>query len=304
MGHEHDHGNQRRQNRQRLFAASLIAFAVFVAEVVGGVLSNSLALLADSGHVLTDLASLVLSMVAMRLAELPPTPRKTFGYRHAETIAAFLNALTVILLSFWIIYEALLRLRSPERVRGDLMLVVTLVGLAGNIAAAILLFRGQENSINMRGAFLHIVGDILGSVAALVAAAGIFLFGTTILDPIASMVVSVLILSSAWSLLRRSSALLMLSVPPHIAFEEVQAALCEIPAVNRIHDLHVWSVGEGTVALSCHLVADEAVNRSHLLVAAQRVLHKRFAIAHSVIQIESQRANCPAELSCFVPPEV
>jgi len=258
-------------------------------------------LLADSGHVLTDLASLLLSLFAMRLAERPPTPKKTYGYRHAETIAAFLNALTVILLSLWIIYEALLRLRSPQQVSGGLMLAATLVGLAGNIAAAVLLFRGQGTSINVRGAFLHIVGDILGSVAALIAAAGIFLFHTTILDPIASMVVSVLILSSAWELLRHSSSLLMLSVPAHIAFDEVEAALRAVPSVSRIHDLHVWSVGEGTVVLSCHLVAGDGVNRGSLLAAAQEVLRNRFSIAHSVIQIESGRVTCPAEVSCFVP---
>ncbi len=296
----HVHPDPRQQNRRRLLAASLITLAVFIAEVVGGLLSNSLALLADSGHVLTDLAALVLSLIAMRLAERAPTPQKTYGYRHAETIAAFLNALVVMVLSLVIVWEAFARLRAPQAVRGELMLAVTLAGLAGNAVAAVLLFRGQQTSINVRGAFLHVIGDLLGSVAALVAAAGILLFGTTILDPLASMVVSVLILTSAWSLLRRSSSLLMLSVPSHIVFDDVETALREIPRVSRIHDLHVWSLGEGTVALSCHLVADDAANRSDLLAAAQAVLRERFSIAHSVIQIESALANCPGEASCFV----
>lgn len=301
-GHAHHHAQAdlRIQNRQRLLAAALITLFVFIAEVVGGLLSNSLALLADSGHVLTDLAALLLSLIAMRLAELPPNPRKTFGYRHAETVAAFVNALLVMLLSLVIVWKAFGRLRAPEPVHGGLMLAVTLLGLAGNAAAAMLLFRGQQTSINVRGAFLHVIGDLLGSVAALTAAVGIFLFGATILDPLASMVVAALILTSAWSLLRRSGSLLMLSVPPHIAFEEVETALRGIPRVTRIHDLHVWSVGEGTVALSCHLVAEEAADRSDLLTAAQGMLRERFAIAHSVIQIESARANCPAETSCFV----
>lgn len=296
----HVHTDPRRQNRRRLLAASLITLAVFIAEIVGGLLSNSLALLADSGHVLTDLAALVLSLIAMRLAEHAPTPQKTYGYRHAETIAAFLNALVVMVLSLVIVWEAFGRLRAPQAVRGELMLAVTLAGLLGNAVAAVLLFRGQQTSINVRGAFLHVIGDLLGSVAALVAAAGILLFGTTILDPLASMVVSVLILTSAWSLLRRSSSLLMLSVPSHIVFDDVETALREIPRVSRIHDLHVWSLGEGTVALSCHLVADDAASRSDLLAAAQAVLRERFSIAHSVIQIESALANCPGEASCFV----
>ncbi len=309
MAHGHDHGesdahahaypDHRQQNQRRLLVATLITFVVFVAEVVGGLLSNSLALLADSGHALTDLASLVLSLFAMRLAERPPTAQKTYGYRHAETIAAFVNALVIILLSLVIIWEALARLRSPEPVQGGLMLVITLVGLVCNVAAAFLLFRGQQTSINVRGAFLHVIGDLLGSVAALVAAAGIFLFNTTILDPLASMVVSALILNSAWVLLRRSGSMLMLSVPSHIAFEEVERALAEIPRVSHIHDLHVWSVGEGAVALSCHLVAEDSADRSDLLCSAQAVLRERFAIAHSVIQIESARANCTVDLSCF-----
>ncbi len=303
-GHSHDghfHGDIRQQNRTRLLAAALITAAVFVAEVIGGLLSNSLALLADSGHVLTDLAALVLSLIAMRLAERPPTPQKTYGYRHAETIAAFVNALAVMALSLVIVWEAISRLRSPEPVRGELMLVITLIGLAGNIVAAFLLFRGQQSSINVRGAFLHVIGDLLGSVAALVAAGGILLFGATVLDPLASMVVSALIIASAWALLRRSGSLLMLSVPPNIVFSEVERALVEIPSVCRIHDLHVWSLGEGTVALSCHLVAEDTADRSGLLAATQVVLRERFAIAHSVIQIESARIHCPVEASCFVP---
>lgn len=296
----HSHFDLRRQNRRRLLLAAVITSAVLVAEIAGALLSNSLALLADSGHVLTDLAALVLSLLAMRLAERPPSARKTYGYRHAETIAAFINALTVMLLALWIIWEAFGRLRTPEPVRGGLMLVVTLAGLAGNIVAAFLLFRGQQTSINIRGAFLHVIGDILGSLAALIAAAGILLFGMTILDPIASMVVSALILTSAWTLLRRSSSLLMLSVPPHIALDEVESALRGIPQVHRIHDLHVWSVGEGAVALSCHLVAEDRVHPAALLAAAQAVLRERFSISHSVIQIESTGANCPGEASCVI----
>jgi cobalt-zinc-cadmium efflux system protein len=310
-GHDHNprhdhqarvHPDSRRQNRRRLLAAAGVACLVLVAEVIGGLLANSLALLADSGHVLIDLGSLLLSLLAMGLAERPPSARKTFGYRHAETIAALLNGVTVVLLSLWIIWEALLRLRSPQQVRGELMLVATLIGLAGNLLAAGLLYRGQESSINLRGAFLHVVGDILGSLAALVAAAGIFLFHTTVLDPLASIVVAVLILTSAWELLGRSSSLLMLSVPSHLPYENVQASLLEVPGVTRVHDLHVWSVGEGTAVLTCHLVVEEPIDRQQVLAAAQSLLSHRFAISHSVIQIESGHIACPAELSCFVPP--
>ncbi len=300
--HGHAHLDPRRQNWRRLLVAAGIAFLVLVAELVGALLSNSLALLADSGHVLVDLASLGLSLFAMRLAQRPPTRRKTYGYRHAETIAAFLNALTVILLSVWIIWEALLRLRSPEPVRGGLMLIATLVGLAGNVAAAGLLYRGQSSSINLRGAFLHMLGDILGSLAALVAAAGIFLLNTTLLDPIASIVVSVLMLFSGWELIRHSTSLLTLSVPSHLSVADVERSLLEIPTVCRVHDLHVWSVGQDAVVLSCHLVVSEPVDRGQLLGAGQRILLERFAIQHSVIQIESGAVSCPSEVSCFVPP--
>lgn len=301
-GHAHPHAGTRGQNRRRLWLAAFIALVIFAAEVAGGLLANSLALLADAGHLFTDLASLILSLVAMRLAERPANPRKTYGYRHAETIAAFVNAITIMLLSVWITWEAYGRLRAPQQVRGGLMLAVTLVGLAGNIAAMALLYGGQKTSLNVRGAFLHIVGDALGSLAALVAAAGILLLKTPILDPLASMVVALLILFSAASLLRRSSSLLMLSVPSHLMFSEVGSALREIPLVVEIHDLHVWSVGEGAVALSCHLVAQESARRSELLAASQRMLRERFAITHSVIQIEAGRGVCPAEVSCPVAP--
>jgi cobalt-zinc-cadmium efflux system protein len=302
MGHVHaGPAGLRDQNRRRLWAAATIAFLVFLAEAAGGILSNSLALLADSGHLLADLGSLGMSLLAMRLAQRPPDARKTYGYRHGETIAAFINGLLVMALSGWIIWEAFLRLRSPEHVRGGLMLAVTLASLIGNIGAMALLYGGQKTSLNVRGAFLHIVGDVLGSVAALVAAAGIFLLNTTILDPIASLVVALLILFSATALLRHSGSRLMLAVPEHIAFEEVQNALREIPQVRHIHDLHVWSVGEHAVALSCHLVAEEVASRAALLAAAQQVLRRRFAITHSAIQIESAQGACPAELSCAVP---
>ncbi len=301
--HHHDARDLRGENQRRLRLAALITVFVFLAEVAGGLLSNSLALLADSGHVLTDLASLVLSVIAMRLADRPADRRKTYGYRHAETIAAFVNALTVMLLSTWIIWEAFGRLRSPQPVKGELMLVITLGGLAGNIAAMFLLYGGQKTNLNVRGAFLHIVGDVLGSLAALAAAAGILLFNTTILDPIASLIVSLLILFSAWALLRRSSSLLMLSVPSHIIVQEVQDSLRQIALVSDVHDLHVWSVGEGTVVLSCHIVAEEAARRGAVLDAAQRLLRTRFSIEHSVIQIESARLSCAAGVCCLLSPD-
>ena len=270
-----------------------------VVEVIGGVLTNSLALLADAGHMLSDAAALGLSFFALKLGERKASHAKTFGYKRFEIIAAGLNGLTLILISLYIFYEAVHRFTNPPEVQSTGMLIISIIGLLVNIVAAWILMSGEKDeNLNVRSAFLHVLGDMLGSVGAIVAALLMIFFGWGMADPIASLIVVILIIISGWRVLKDSFHILMEGAPAQIHLEEVKDSLRKIANVKEVHDLHIWSITSGMPMLSCHISIMEKTAHDTVLREAQVILHDHFGIEHSTIQVESNEEGCPNHHSC------
>jgi len=285
-GHDHLHDLRRGTGKKALKIVLAITGTFMVVEFVGGWLANSLALLADAGHMLTDVAAIALSLFAIWFAQRPATPEKTYGYLRWEVLAALINGAALIVLSLFIFYEAIRRFRSPAEVEGGLMLGVALGGLIVNIAAAWLLHRAAGHSLNVRGAYLHVLGDLLGSVGAIAAAVIILLTGWVIVDPLISIVVGGLILFSSWKLVRESVDVLLEAVPPHIDLAEVRETIDEIPGVDDVHDLHVWTVTSGYLAMSGHAVVEDLSQHQRVLREIHKRVSDRFGIRHITIQLE------------------
>ena len=259
-----------------------------VAEVVGGLLTNSLALLADAGHMLSDVAALGLSLFAAWIAERPPTPKRTYGYYRAEILAALANGATLIAISVYIFVEAYHRLRQTPEVQGPAMLAVAVGGLAVNLVSLWLLHGGREESLNVHGAWLHVLTDALGSVGAIAAAALIWAFGWAWADPVASVLIGLLVVYSSWRLLAESVSVLLESAPKGIDVDEVHRAMRGVPGVLAVHDLHVWSITSGLNCLSAHVVAAEGQPHAALLKTLRADLHEKFGLDHLTIQIEPE----------------
>lgn len=289
-GHDytaHDHAGHDYAHAAAPLRALAIAFAITagfaVVEAIGGWYAGSLALMSDAGHMVTDAAALGVAMFAQKVAQRPPSARASYGYARAEVLAAFVNALVMLLIVGAIVFEAVQRLAHPSPVAGGLMLAIAVVGLAVNVIAALVLSRAQT-SLNARAALLHVVGDLLGSVAAIVAGAVIVATGWLPIDPILSVAISLLILRSTWRLLRQSAAVLMEGVPAHLDYAEIGGALSRLPGVTNVHDLHVWHMGSEDVALSAHVAIDAGVEWPRTLGMAQRMLRERFSITHVTLQ--------------------
>jgi cobalt-zinc-cadmium efflux system protein len=282
--HDHAHGGAGDQVR-RLWIAVAITATFLVAEVVGGILSNSLALLADAGHMLADVAALALSLFVAWFSRQPHEPRRTYGYLRWEILAAFINGTTLLLLSAWIAIEAVLRLRNPEAVESGLMLAVAIVGILANIGAASILHPASETSLNLRGAYLHVVGDLLGSVATVVAALLVRFTGWLAADPVASILMTLLIVRGAWRLVRESVDVLLESTPSHISVGGVRKQLEVIPGIESVHDLHVWTVTSGVVAMSVHAIVREPERHQHVLEHVHDAM-RLFGIQHVTVQLE------------------
>jgi cobalt-zinc-cadmium efflux system protein len=276
----HEHG----QVRQLRIALALTA-GFLLAEVVGGLLSNSLALRADAGHMLTDVGALGLSLFVAWFSRQPETPRKTYGYLRWEILAAFLNGATLLLLSAWILWEAVTRLRAPEPVASGIMLGVATVGLAVNVGAAWALHPDEHSSLNLRGAYLHVLSDLLGSVGTIAAALLVRFTGWSAADPVASIVVTALIIRGAWRLVRESVDVLLESTPAHIPLGAVRAQLERIPGIESVHDLHVWTVTSGVIAMSAHAIVREPERQQHVLEHVYDAM-RLFGIEHVTVQLE------------------
>ncbi|MGH7636842.1 MAG: cation diffusion facilitator family transporter [Gemmatimonadaceae bacterium] len=262
-----------------------LTLVVLVGEAIGGWISNSLALLADAGHVLTDAGALALSLFVAWFSRQPVTPEKTYGYLRWEILAALLNGATLLLISVWIVIEAVLRFRAPEAVGGTLMLVVSAAGLVANAIAALLLHPVNQSSLNVRGAYLHVLGDLLASVGTIAAAIVISLTGWLHADPIASLLTTALIVRGAWQLVRESVDVLLEATPSHIVLQDVRTALENIPGVESVHDLHVWTVTSGVVALSAHAIVREPDRQQEVLERACDLMG-HMGIHHVTVQIE------------------
>jgi cobalt-zinc-cadmium efflux system protein len=284
--HAHHHHDHRGQNKKRLTLALVLAGGYMVAEVVGGLLTNSLALLADAGHMLSDVAALGLSLFAVRLAERPATPTRTYGYHRAEILAALANGATLLAICVFILIEAYERLWNPPDVRGGAMMAVAAGGLGVNLLSLWVLGGGKSESLNMRGAWLHVLTDALGSVGVLVAGALIWAFRWEWADPVASVLISLLVVYSGWHILAEAVSVLMESVPGGINVDDVRQAIRAAPGVAGVHDLHVWAITSGMNAMSVHVIAENGHPPAKLLRELRTVLHDRFGIDHVTIQIE------------------
>jgi|RhiMetdeSRZDD1v2_1073273.scaffolds.fasta_scaffold165939_3 cobalt-zinc-cadmium efflux system protein len=272
--------------RVRRLRGALAVTAVFlVVEVIGGLLANSLALLADAGHMLTDVAALGLSLFVAWFSRQPASPQRTYGYLRWEVLAAFLNGATLLLISSWIVWEAVLRLRAPEPVAGGLMLVVAVAGLVVNVIAARMLHSPGETSLNVRAAYLHVLSDLLGSVGTVAAAVIVRWTGWVSADPIASVIMALLILRGAWRIVRESVDVLLESTPSHLSLGSVRAQLEAIPGVESVHDLHVWTVTSGLVAMSAHAIVRESERHQHVLEHVHDAM-RLFGIQHVTVQLE------------------
>lgn len=280
--------------------AFFITLSYMVAEAAGGILFNSLALLADAGHMLSDTMALGLSWAAMKIGKRPATDKLTFGFKRTEILAAFLNGLVLWALVGVIFYEAIHRFSSPPEVQGKGMLLVAALGLVVNLVMAALLFRGRRESLNIKGAFLHVLSDALGSVGAIIAAAIILLTGYTLADPVVSVLIGCLILYSSWGLVKESVHILMEGVPTGVDIREIEEAMVAQPGVCCVYDLHVWSITTNRHALSAHaVVEDPSVDRREVLRKLADVLRNSFHIDHTTIQIESTHEMRPSTGTAF-----
>lgn len=283
LGHDHDHDHD--VSRSRLTVALVITSVFFVAEVVGGIVSNSLALLADAGHMLTDVGALGLSLFVAWFSRQPAAPRKSYGHVRWEILAALLNGAVLLAASAWILWESVLRLRAPEPVAGGLMLAVATGGLLVNAMSAWLLHGSAHHSLNLRGAYLHVLSDLLGSIAAILAALAVRTFGWLLADPIASILMTVLIVRGAWRLVHEAVDVLLEATPAHIDPATLRDAMVAVPDVREVHDLHVWTLTSGLVAMSAHAVVPSVPQHQRVLEELHATV-SRFGIQHATIQLE------------------
>jgi cobalt-zinc-cadmium efflux system protein len=273
--------------RRALTLALVITAAFVVVEAVGGVLTGSLALLADAGHMLTDVAALALSLFAISMAARPATHARTYGYKRVEVLAAAANGVGLVVIALYIAWEAVGRLRAPGTVASVPMLAIAVAGLLCNLVAIRLLRGGHAHSLNVRGAYLHVLGDLLGSVGAIAAGVVILVTGWTRADPLISLGIAALIVLSAWRLLRESLDVLLEATPPGVDVGALEAALARIPGVECVHDIHVWTVTSGFPAMSGHLSIADVADYDRVMVRAHALLRERFGIGHGTLQLET-----------------
>jgi len=267
--------------------ALVLTVVIAVAEVGGGLMSRSLALLADAGHMVTDAGALSLSLFALWIARRPPTAEKSFGYYRLEILAALFNGALLIGVTVWIVVAALGRLHEPLEIRSGLMLAVAVLGLAANLVAVVMLHRARDENLNTRAAYLHILGDTLGSVGTMVAAGVILATGWRAADPLISIVIAVLILVSAVRLVGESVDVLLEAAPPHVSLPDLRGAIGAVAGVSDVHDVHVWTVSNGMVAMSAHAtVPDPGRHQAALEEICRRV--RAFGIQHVTIQMEKE----------------
>lgn len=288
--HTHNHGahsHEHNANKKALTISFCLIAGFMLVEFVGGILTNSLALLSDAGHMLSDAVALGLSLAALIFGERAATLDKTYGYKRFEILAALLNGIALVALSIYILYEAIVRLSSPPSVIGKGMIIISAIGLVINIVVAWILSRGEtKENLNIKSAFMHVLGDLLGSVGAIIAALLIIFLGWNIADPIASMIVSVLVLYSGWHILKDSVNILMESKPANIDTAEVKRAIKSIDGVIDIHDLHIWMITQEFLSLTTHVSVKNNSDRDLLLNQITEIIKQKTGITHITVQLE------------------
>jgi len=287
-GHSHGGGTAGGRHKGRLKIALALTSGLMVIQAIGGLVTGSLALLADSAHMLTDAAGLALALIAIRFAERPATPQKTYGYVRMEVLAALINAVVLLMLTIFILYEAIDRFLNPPPVMAGPMLAVAVVGLAVNFTSMMLLAAGSKESLNVKGAYFEVMSDMLGSVGVIVAALVVMFTGWRLADPIVGAGIGLFIVPRTWALLKQAVHILMEGTPPEIDLGLLERALKDIPGVISVHDLHVWTITSGLDAMSCHLVIADMARAREMLVAANDAMKSGFNLTHTTIQVEDQ----------------
>lgn len=287
--HEHTHHHTREGNKKGLIIALIITAGIMLLEFFGGWITNSLALLSDSVHMLSDTSSLAFSLIALWFAVRPPSPRKTYGYYRFEILAALFNGIALFVIAGIIGWEAYLRILEPPKVASSSMIMISVIGLTANLLSAWVLMRqgDTKGNLNVKSAYLHVLSDALGSLGAIIAGIIMQVFAWYIADPIISILVSVLILKSAWSVVSHSFHILMEGVPITIDQNAVKEVLLEISGVQNVHDLHIWTITSGFDSLSCHILIKENAESQFVLKEAIRRVKEQFHIQHTTIQIET-----------------
>lgn len=292
-GHQHMHGHGDKSNSKGLLIALIITGSIMILEFFGGLFTNSLALLSDSGHMLSDAGALALSLVAMRFATRPPSPQKTYGFYRFEILAALFNGISLFIIAGFICWEAYERFMDPPTVASGSMMLIASIGLLANLLSAWSLMRKSDihSNINVRSAYLHIIGDALGSVGAIVAGLLMWLFGWYIADPIVSVFVALLILKGAWQVIKTTIHVLMEGTPATINQQQVIQTLSSIDGVINVHDLHVWTITSGLDSLSCHLTIEDGADSQSVLQQAITLIEEQFMIMHTTIQVEQSHIS-------------
>jgi cobalt-zinc-cadmium efflux system protein len=292
MGAGHDHGTGNIAHERPLWWALGLTATFLVAEVVGGLLTNSLALLSDAAHMGTDVIALTIALVAVRLSRRPPDAKRTYGYARMEAIGAMINGGLLFLVAGYVLWEAVQRFSEPPEVASIGMMVVASLGLIVNLISMRLLRAGSGDNLNMKGAYLEVWADMLGSVGVLIGAAVIWLTGWTVVDPIVAVLIGLWVLPRTWVLLREASHVLMQGVPDGVDIEAVRSALQADPEVVDVHDLHIWALGSKEPVMTAHLVAADGVETQALRTRIAKLLHDQLGIDHATLQVED--ASCDA----------
>jgi len=302
-GHEHAQ-TLRALSRHRLWIALVINAIFLVVEVIGGILSNSLALLADAGHMMTDVAALILAIFVAKLAERTATPARTYGLLRAEVLGALVNGAALVVIVGVIFWQAWSRFGLTPNINGPLMMVVAFLGLAANAGSAWVLYRSREETVNMKAAFLHMTSDALGSLGVIIAGGVILATGWAPIDPIASVLIGIFILWSSWGLLVQTINILLEATPENIDYLEVKKALESLEHVKEVDDLHIWTIATGIPSLSAHVrLASKCSDTTHwhvCLKSAQDILRERFGILHSTLQFEPEDFVCDNKQVCMM----
>ncbi len=301
MSHHHSHSHGERSGKKRLVLAISITGSWFVIELAGGIYSNSLALIADAAHMLTDLGALSLSLFALQISTRPATHEKTYGYLRAEILAALANGIFLVLVGLYIFYEAYQRFLEPPEIKSVPMLLVATTGLLANLVTAYILFRSRNESLNLRGAFLHVVMDTLGSAGAILAGFLIWLKQWYLADAVVSVIVGTLVLYSSWKLVSESVDILLEATPRHLNISDILKDLGSVEGVASIHDLHIWSISTRMAAMSCHVVLKAEEDPGLVLSELSRLMREKYEVSHTTIQIEPEGWK-PPQFSAIVSP--
>ena len=295
LEHSHDHSRELRSASKRSLVAAFVLISGFMCvEVIGGIVSGSLALLADAGHMLTDAASIALALAAMYFAERPHSVQRTFGYHRLEILAALVNALALWLIVAWVLFEAYDRFTSVTEIDGGLMLGIGVIGLCVNLGAAWILHRSSSHNVNIEGAFLHVIADLLGSVGVVISGILIWTLGWTLADPIASVIIAILILVSSWRLMKKVVHVLLEGTPEHVDVFQLCRKLEAVEGVTLVHDIHVWTLSAGNEALTAHILIDSDYpgDAEDLRLRLRDIIYNDFGIGHITLQVEKSLEGC------------